>query len=473
MTAALTNSPTAGGGAARAVGREFAELFDLLDVQEGQKLTLNPFQGGFKATLSPAEPWRTAVGHTYWLQGPREAVLAQKDVLEFLLRRSDDKNITVNLLLCGEGDLPVDLVRQHRAGRLTIRWAEAALPYKLLVCGEQDAGYAPPYGALQRPVTIPQVLWEASAPLQGQDYREQAWQRGRSGEGTGEGGLLDLDLSVAMAKLARAIAPAEPPTSTPTLTPKQRERLIVDLPRRARQLSVDQRPVVAAPHLAALHLSADQVNAGANGYRVTAGGYLVRRHQDVGRQKECARYLGHLYGGVIHHSQLRKLVEAFTGQHLEPTSFVTASLDVMGWAGNGYRRPRQSWEPTRRELAPFVAEVLAHFDRREEALDWLRRNVAASEEQLARAVGKAEPMVSALKAQAAPGPSSPDTSAAATSDIVCGQGPCTCGIACSGRAPSGSGGPPLRTTADLDGDVARSTSSCRHADSAGGDSTGP
>ncbi|WP_152550594.1 hypothetical protein [Deinococcus sp. RL] len=394
------------------LGGEFAELFDLLDVQAGQKLSLLPFRGGFKTALSPTEPWRAATGHTYWLQGPRQDVLAQPEVLEFLLRRCDDRNITVNLLLCGEGELPPDLVRQHRAGRLSIRWTSAALPYRLLVCGEHSAGYVPPYGPRQGPVTVPQTLWEAATPLQGRDYREQAWQRGRNGEGTSEGGLLDLDLSVAMMRLARAIAAAPAPTSSVTFTPRQRQTLLEELPRRAREYGVDRRPVVAAPHLGVIGLSAEQVNAGANGYRVTAGGYLVRRPQDVGGLRECARYLGGLYGGVIHHSQLRKLVEAFTGYRIEPASFVIASLDVMGWAGNGYRRPRQAWEPQRRELTLFVAEALQHFGTRDTALDWLRRNVAATDEQLARALGKAE--VLSLRWQsllAAPPPASTSSTA--------------------------------------------------------------
>ena len=381
------------------LGGEFAELFDLLDVQVGQKLTLTPYQGGFKAVLSPAEPWRMASGHTYWLHGSREAALKQPELLEFLLRRCDDKNITVNFLLHGEGELPADLVRQHRAGRLTIRWSHEPLPLKFLVCGESDAGYVPPYGGLQRPVNPPQALWEVSLPLMGQDYREQAWQRGRGAEGSSENGLLDLELSVAMARLARAIKPMPAAPVPVSMTAKQRARLLDELPRRARELGVNERPIVAAPHLKALRVTAEQVNAGANGYRVTSGGYLVRRFQDVGRQREWARYVGNLYGGVLHHSQLRKLAEAFTGQSLDPASFVVASLDVMGWAGNGYRRPRQDWEPRRRELPVFTAEALAHFGTREETADWLRRNVAASEDQLSKALLRAQSIVAALPAQ--------------------------------------------------------------------------
>lgn len=381
------------------LGGELGELFELLNIQDGQKLHLENYKGGFKATFSPAEPWRTASGHTYWLQGPSATVTQHPDVLDCLLRLSDDKNITVNLLLSGEAELPSDLTRQHRAGRLTIRWTGVPIPYRLIVCGEGCEMYLPPYGGLQRPATPPQALWEAAAPLLGQDYREQAWQRGR-GEGTSEGGLLDLDLSVGMARLADALRPAVAPKTPVRISPEEREHLLSDLPRLASELQIRTRPVLAAPHLKALKLSASKVNAGGNGVRVTAGGYLVPRPQDIGRQRECARYLGELYGGVIHHSQLRKLVEAFTGQHLEPTSFVVASLDVMGWGGNGYRRPRQAWEPARRELVPFTTEVIAYLGK-EAALDWLRRNVAASEEQLSRAVQKA---LAALPPSPAPTP---------------------------------------------------------------------
>ena len=382
------------------LGGDFPELFDLLDARAGQQLTLRPYQGGFKAVLSPAQPWRTARGHTYWLQGPLDRVLAHPDVTQFLLAQCDDKNITVNLLLSGDGDLPADLVRQHRAGRLTIRFAAHPLPFRLVACGTDTVAFVPPFGSAQSPVSVSQAQWEAAQPLQGQDYRELAWQRGRRGDGSGENGLIDLDLSVAMTRLADAVKPA-PITAPPALSPAVRKQLLEVLPRHARNAGADVRPVAAAPLLKHLGLTAAQVNAGANGYRVTAGGYLVRRPQDIGRQREWAGYIGALYGGVVHHSQLRKLVETFSGQRLEATSFVTASLQAMGWAGNGYRRPRQPWEPAAHELTPFAAEVLARLGNRDATLDWLRRHLAASEAQLARALSKAEAQAPAQEKAAA------------------------------------------------------------------------
>lgn len=381
------------------LGGGLADLFEYLDVQVGQRLSLTPYKGGYKMTLSPAEPWRTARGHTFWLQGPAATVLNHPEVLDALLQRADEKNVTINLLLSGDAALPDDLVRQHRAGRLTIRHAAQPLPYRLIVCDEDGAAYVPPHGPMQRPAAPPQSLWDTSSPLEGRDYRELAWQRGRRGEDSDEWGLLDLELSVAMAKLANALRPL--PTQAVKVTEAQRKRLLLDLPKEARQWHIDQKPTLAAPLLERFGLSPEQVNAHGYGVRVTAGGYLVRRPQDLGGQRDWAAYVGNLYGGVIHHSQLRKLVEAFTGQRLESTSFVTSSLAALGWAGNGYRRPRQTWEPGTRELSPFVAEVLVHFDTRQEALGWLRRNVAATEAQLERAMTKAAPLVAHFMRQAA------------------------------------------------------------------------
>lgn len=382
------------------LGGGLADLFEFLDVQVGQRLNLSPYKGGYKMALSPAEPWRTARGHTFWVQGPTSAVLENPEVLESLLQRADDKNITVNLLLSGEQELPEDLVRQHRAGRLTIRFSPQPLPYRLIVCDEDCAAYVPPFGPMQRPATPPQALWESSTALEGRDYRELAWQRGKRGEGSDEWGLLDLELSVAMQKLAHALRPL--PHAQAEVNEVQRHRLLVELPRYAHQLGVQDKPILAAPILERYGVTAELVNACSYGVRVTTGGYLTVRPQTFSGKREVASYIGKLYGGVIHHSQLRKLVEAFTGQDVESSSFVMASLHDMGWGGNGYRRPRQAWEPQARELTPFTAEVLAHFETRQEALSWLRRNVAATEGQLERAITKAAPLVAGYLARKAP-----------------------------------------------------------------------
>ncbi|WP_339097153.1 hypothetical protein ACINK0_07095 [Deinococcus sp. VB343] len=382
------------------LGGGLADLFEYLDVQVGQRLTLEPYRGGYKVKLSPAEPWRTARGHTYWLQGAVNTVLQHRDVLDVLVQRTEDRNITVNLLLSGEQSLPDDLVRQHRSGRLTIRFTPTHLPYRLIVCDEDCAAFVPPHGSLQRPANPPQTLWEGSSALEGRDYRELAWQRGKRGEDSDEWGLLDLELSVAMEKLAQALRPAT--VKAVSITERQRHRLLVDLPGQARRLGVHVKPLLAAPILERLGLTPEQVNANGLGVRVTAGGYLVVRPQDLNGQRDCARYIANLYGGVIHHSQLRKLVEVFSGQSYESTSFVTASLHDLGWAGNGYRRPRQAWEPNTRELPTFTAEVLAHFDSRSEAMHWLRRNVAASEAQLERALAKAVAIAGQFNEASAP-----------------------------------------------------------------------
>lgn len=200
-----------------------------------------------------------------------------------------------------------------------------------------------------------------SNALEGRDYREQAWQRRSEG---GEG-LLDLELSVAMAKLAQALEPV--PVKVVKIDDAQRRRLQVELPVHARQLGIGHKPLLAGPILKRHGVRVEQVNAHAPGIRVTAGGYLVLLSQDLGGQRDWARYIVNLYGGVIHHSQLRKLVEAFKGRPLEADKFRNDSLHLLGWGGNGYRRPKQPWEPAKRELTPFVAEVLAHFESRQEA----------------------------------------------------------------------------------------------------------
>ena len=122
------------------LGGELMNCFELLEAKVGQRFTLTPYQGGYKATLSPAEPWRTAQGHTFWLQGSWAEVERHPEVLKTLIRRGDESPVTLNLLLYGEASLPPDLLRQHRAGRLSIRWSRELLPYRLVVCSNRAAG---------------------------------------------------------------------------------------------------------------------------------------------------------------------------------------------------------------------------------------------------------------------------------------------------------------------------------------------
>jgi hypothetical protein len=125
--------------------------------------------------------------------------------------------------------------------------------------------------------------------------------------------------------------------------------------------------------------------------RLTEGGYLVPPPRSLGALDLQAAYVGRLYGGIIHHSQLRKLLEVYRGVPIEPMSLVVGTLKSMGWGGNGYRRPADAWEPTIHELTPFATQVLVHLKRdRKATLAWLRQRVAANEEQLERAVQKAE-----------------------------------------------------------------------------------
>ncbi|WP_026298730.1 hypothetical protein [Deinococcus aquatilis] len=378
------------------LGGELLDYFETLDVQEGQRLTLTPYQGGYKASLAPAEPWRTAQGHTLWLQGSWAEVHRQPEVIEALVRRCDEGQVTLNVLLSGQGELHPDLLRQHRAGRLSIRWTPEALPFRLLMCGDRaaDSGsYVPPTGGRTTPVHPPTLLWEAAPPHE-RDYREQSRQRGASG---GEP-LLNLELSVQMQRLEAALRICVP-TQTPPLTDQQRKMLLIVLPRRANDYGYQNRPMHAAHHLAALGLTPELVAAYANGVRITEGGYLVPRPQDLSSLEAQCRYVGHFYGGIIHHSQLRKLVEVYRGGLVEPMTFVVASLKGMGWAGNGYRRPKEAWEPKIRELTPFAGEVLAHLEGdRSAALIWLRQHVAATEVQLERALEKAERLLSPVPA---------------------------------------------------------------------------
>ncbi|MGY2892835.1 hypothetical protein [Deinococcus sp. UYEF24] len=369
---------------------ELIDYFETLDVQPGQRLTLSPYQAGYKAALSPAEPWRTLTGHTLWLQGSRVEVEAHPEVIGALVRRCDEGQITINLLLFGEGELHADLLRQHRAGRLTVRWSQEALPYRLIASGGDHPGFCvPPFGPLTAPAHAPLLLWQAAHPVEGRDYREQSRQRGR--DGSGDGALLDLELSVQMHQLVKALR-IRPQVGEPaSLNPGERNLLYSTLPRRAIQAGYLERPVHAAKLLKELKLSPEQVVSGGNGVRLTEGGYLVPPPRSLGALDHQAAYVGRLYGGIIHHSQLRKLVEVYRGVPIEPMSLVVGSLKSMGWGGNGYRRPADAWEPTIHELTPFTAQVLTHLKRdRRATLAWLRQRVAANEEQLERALQKAE-----------------------------------------------------------------------------------
>ena len=370
------------------LGQLGGELIDCLEVpgaQAGQRLNLTPYKGGYKADLSPAEPWRTAQGHTFWLQGSWAEVQRHPEVIDTLIRRGDESSATLNLLLFGEAPLPPDLLRQHRAGRLSIRWSREPLPYRLVVCGDDSScSFVPPVGLLTRPAHPPTLLWEAAAPHEGRDYREQSRQRGIGGEP-----LLNLELSVQMEQLASALRVL--PQVTVPLTPRQREKLLMDLPQRAAELGFRRQPLHAAKLLRSLRLTPEQVAAGANGVRITEGGYLVPPPHDFGNVDAQCRYVAHFYGGIIHHSQLRKLVEAFKGHGVDPTYFLVRTLEALGWAGNGYRRPKETWEPTIHELTPFTLQVLNHLNGdRVATLAWLRRRVAATETQLERALHKAE-----------------------------------------------------------------------------------
>ncbi len=367
------------------LGGELINCFELLEAKAGQRFTLTPYQGGYKAALSPAEPWRTAQGHTFWLQGSWAEVQRHPEVLETLIRRGDESPVTLNVLLYGEATLPPDLLRQHRAGRLSIRWSREPLPYRLVVCGDEGSEYyVPPVGRLTNPAHPPTLLWEAAAPHEGRDYREQSRQRGVSGEP-----LLNLKLSVQMEQLASALRVC--PQVTVPLTPRQREKLHLDLPQQAAEMGFRQQPLHAAKLLRSLRLTPEQVAAGATGVRITQGGYLVPPPQDFGNLDAQCRYVAHFYGGIIHHSQLRKLVEAFKGRAVDPVYFVVRTLEALGWAGNGYRRPKEAWEPTIHELTPFTLQVLTYLKGdRVATLGWLRRRVAATEAQLDRALHKAE-----------------------------------------------------------------------------------
>lgn len=371
------------------LGGELLDYFETLDVQEGQRLTLTPYQGGYKATLSAAEPWRTAQGHTLWLQGSWAEVHRCPEVIEALVQRCDEGQVTLNILLSGQGELHPDLLRQHRAGRLSIRWSPDPLPFRLLVCGEEagvvESGYyVPPTGRRTTPAHPPTLLWETASPHE-RDYREQSRQRGVTGEP-----LLNLELSVQMQRLETALRIC-PAAQTPQPTDQQRKALLIVLPRRASEYGYRDRPMHAVHHLAALGLTPELVATHANGVRITEGGYLVPRPQDLASLEAQCRYVGQFYGGIIHHSQLRKLVEVYRGSRVEPMTFVVASLKAMGWAGNGYRRPMEAWEPKIRELTPFAGEVLAQLKGdRSAALTWLRQHVSATEMQLERALHKAE-----------------------------------------------------------------------------------
>lgn len=371
------------------LGGELLDYFETLDVQEGQRLTLTPYQSGYKAILSSAEPWRTAQGHTLWLQGTWAEVHRHPEVIEALVRRCDEGQVTLNVLLSGQGELHVDLLRQHRSGRLSIRWSPDPLPFRLLVCGERagvaESGYyVPPTGCRTTPAHPPTLLWETASPHE-RDYREQSRQRGATGEP-----LLNLELSVQMQRLEAALRIC-PAAQTAQPTDQQRQALLTVLPRRASEYGYRDRPMHAVHHLTALGLTPELVATHANGVRITEGGYLVPRPQDLSSLEAQCRYVGQFYGGIIHHSQLRKLVEVYRGARIEPMTFVVASLKAMGWAGNGYRRPVEVWEPKVRELTPFAGEVLVQFKGdRTAALTWLRQHVSATEAQLERALHKAE-----------------------------------------------------------------------------------
>ena len=225
---------------------------------------------------------------------------------------------------------------------------------------------------------------EAAAPHEGRDYREQSRQRGVGGEP-----LLNLKLSVQMEQVATALRVLT--QVTVPLTPRQREKLHLDLAATCRRAGL---PSAATPRRQAVEVAAPDTGTGHRRCHRCApyrGGLPGAATAGLGNLNAQCRYVAHFYGGIIHHSQLRKLVEAFKGHSVDPTYFLVRTLEALGWAGNGYRRPKEAWEPTIHELTPFTLQVLTHLNGdRVATLAWLRRRVAATEAQLERALHKAE-----------------------------------------------------------------------------------
>lgn len=363
------------------LGGELELLLEDLGAEPTQRLTLHPHRGGFRAELGPIEAWRRARGHTLWLTASVQELRDHPQVVGWLLDTSEAKTLTVNVLLTENGTLPAGLLRQHRSGRISVRLTDAPLTARIVAIGEGEFCYPLPHGPRGRSdrSAAPHAQWQAARPLGGTDFREQARERG-------EGGLIDLELSEAMVRLGERLRPSVRAAGGSGLGFRQRWELL----RLAVIAGADLRPVDAGPLLRELGLDARQASGwqdtGTARFHLTQGGYLAIEQPTLNAQ---AAYLCTLYGGVIHHSQLRKLVEEWTGRPVNPSSFVAASLQGLGWAGEGYRRPVARWEPRgHRQLNAVAREALQHFGLTE-AREWLRRRITCDDGRLERALQSA------------------------------------------------------------------------------------
>lgn len=339
--------------------------------------------GRLRLEFTGIEEWRALEGHSFILTGNRQN-LTHPEILNHLIKLSES-NCKVDIYMGGAGEFPSALVQQHRSGRLTVFEMAQSLPFRLYAQKDQSWCYCPlPTGRINMGASLPKELHGAT-PLGGVDYRERAW----TGD---ESGLLDLELSVQMQQVAEALTALNPSDSKgpkEVLTPAIERKLREDLFREARKAGVDLKPFPAAPLLKKLGLKPAQVLAYDGPIKLTRGGYLILNAHRTNKSA-AIQYAVRAYGGIIHHSQLRKLTECFMGRHYDPKSFMNESRAPCGWGGYGYRRPPMVWEPESRQLPKVLQELLDRYEgKQEQVANWARTHLTMKEDKLEQALREA------------------------------------------------------------------------------------
>ncbi|GGJ36375.1 hypothetical protein [Deinococcus roseus] len=361
---------------------------------EHMKITAEPELGRMRVHFHEVEEWRALQGDTFLLTGTLQH-LREPEVLSHLLALSEQGR-HVDVVLSGTGEVPQVLRQQHRSGRLSLYLVAQHLPYRLYAATGSQVWYAPlPAGRKGQVSALPR--FEGKVALEERDFRELSW-RGD------EHGLLDLELSVQMQQVQQSLVPMRWSETAltqnssgvdwldgrPHLQRDAAERVRTSLQREAEKAGVDLRPRIALPILKRLGLDAAHVVLYDGPVKLSRTGHLLHhRHRQT--LPEAIRYCVQAYGGTLHHSQLRKLVEAYLGgRSLDSRRFINESLEQCGWGGNGYRRPREGWEPQSRQLPRFLLEVLEHTGSPEKANPWLQGKLFVPAPQLERAFSEAQ-----------------------------------------------------------------------------------
>lgn len=342
-------------------------------------LLLKPVPNGFQFEFAPANPLKELSAYRYWLTGAAAKLAALPDLPSYLGRWLEAAEVNVIVSAWQDNEFTRLLADLHRAGRLSLRTTSSALePW---VTAEGDSWQTINLET-RKPVKNSLsmgFLWRRAVIFEGVDVREQGY---AGGEGK------DLPFTPNQRLIAAALERGTlPELDTPTLLeeygvaprkgplPKGIEaedkedawfrtsglytslvKLKADFKRVTGHKDGDQRLASAKALLKRHSVSGEQVNLWGVLW-VTKGGWMGPNPEAMSL-RDLAKLAVSVIDEPLHHSQLRKLAEAYLGKSIDHYAFMQASLYACGWAGDGYRRQRIVGEPDGRNLEAVVRDVL-------------------------------------------------------------------------------------------------------------------